>query len=114
MRGAEAVAVGQSELIEALEDPAPSVRIAAAQCLAQYGPEAVLEQSLAILLDLADMNKHGFYIALQSLNALDELDGKAASVKEQIAALPQKDESLGWKFGYYLSNLVKKTLSDLE
>ncbi len=114
MRGSEGIAAGHEALVVALEDPAPSVRIVAAQCLSQFGQPTELERSLSALIDLADQSKHGLYVAMQALNAIDALDGKAASLKDRIAELPKKDEAHNWRLGAYVTKLIEKTLSDLE
>jgi uncharacterized sulfatase len=64
-----------------LKDPSPSVRIVAAEALADTGT----------LLSLADASKHGAYVAVQALNAIDALGDRAASIKAQVKALPKTD-----------------------
>jgi hypothetical protein len=49
-----------------------------------------------------------------ALNALDELDGRAASVIEQIKNLPTKSKVDYPRMGAYIPNLKTKTLADLQ
>jgi hypothetical protein len=67
-----------------LKDPAPAVRIVAAEAHA----------ALDILLDLADARRHGLYVAIQALNAIDALGDKAASLRARVSALPQADAAI--------------------
>jgi uncharacterized sulfatase len=54
---------------------------------AAHGAPADLAAALAVLVDLADMEKHGVFVALQALNALDYLGAKAAPVEAPLQAL---------------------------
>ncbi len=114
MRGAEGVKSGRAQLLQALEDASPSVRVAAAEALGRYGNEQELKRALAVLLELANAEKQGAYVAMAALNALDYLDEKARPVKDAIAALPQADPNAPARAQGYVANLLKKTLSDLR
>jgi hypothetical protein len=96
MRGKKGVASLHKELTTALEDNSPSVQVIAAQALGQYG------------------SKEGVYTAMLALNAIDALDDRAKPIKDQIAALPRKDNSVPRRMGAYVGNLITKTLSDLD
>lgn len=89
MRGAAAVAASRNALLKALDDEAPPVRIAAAEALGRYGGPDELSRSLDVLIELADQEKNGLWVALAALNAIDALGEKAAPLKEKIAALPR-------------------------
>jgi uncharacterized sulfatase len=76
------------EVKKAMSDPAPAVRIVAAECVGLHGPAADLKAAIDVLLSLADPVKHGPYLAVQALNAIDTLGVKAKPWREAIAALP--------------------------
>ena len=114
MRGEKAVATAHKQLKQRLSDDSPSVRVAAAQSLAQFGQAEDLEKALLILVDHANVGQHGIYVAMLALNALDELDSRATTVKSAIAALPTKDPSIHSRAKAYIGNLKSKTLSDLK
>jgi len=113
MRGAEAVRDARKALIRALEDGSPSVRAAAAEALGRYGDDGDLNRALAVLMELAPIDRNGLYISLLALNAVDALDKKAASLKERIQALPREDASVHPKLRGYVPRLLEKTLADL-
>jgi len=111
IRGADAVRKAHRPLSAALEDADPSVRTAAAWALAQYGSQDDLDRALPVLVDLADLDKYGLYVALAAMNALDYLDDKAAAAADQIEKLPGK---AGGRAGYGLEPAKEKTLADLK
>jgi arylsulfatase A-like enzyme len=100
-------------LLPLLKDPAPAVRIVAAETVGHYGAPADLAAALAVLIDLADMEKHGVFVALQALNALDYLDAKAAPVKAQLQALPRQKQRSPQKLREYVPRLLETVLEDL-
>jgi uncharacterized sulfatase len=102
------------ELRSALHDESPPVRIVAAETLGRFGNDEDLAAVLPVLLELADIERNGVYVAVAALNALDNLDERAASVKDQIAALPRKADGVPQRMGDYADRLVSKTLLDLE
>ncbi len=113
MRGEAAVRASRPRLLAALNDPAPAVQIVAAQALGQFGTQDDLNKALPVLIEYASYARHGVYLPLMALNALDYLDQKAASVIDQIEALPAKIDPKDRRCGYGIPNLVKKTLADL-
>lgn len=113
MRGEAAVAQTREELLTALKDSSPSVRVIAAQAIGQYGADADLTAALDVLLQTAHWGQNSLYISMLSLNALDALDQRAAKVKSQIAQLPRKGEG-DRRLSAYVGNLIDKTLSDFE
>jgi len=114
MRGEKAVAAGRPRLLKALTDPAPAVQIVAAQALGQYGEEADLQKALPVLLEYASYEKHGVYLPLMALNAIDYLEEKAAPTLDQLKALPTKIDPQDRRPGYGISKLVNKILADLD
>jgi hypothetical protein len=101
-------------LIKSLADPAPSARIAAAWALAKCGSEDDLREALPVLVDLADYEEKGLYVAQLALTAIDDLDDRAADVAEDLKRLPKQVKQEERRYGYGLKPLIEKTLADLE
>jgi len=114
MRGRDSVHSSSVPLRFALRDASWSVRVAAAEALAKFGDDSDLEASLEVLIEAANIQRHGLYIAVAALNALDGLDRRAARVKEKIAALPDTRGDVIEKLKDYISRLKEKTLADLN
>ena len=114
MRGEAGLKAGHDELTAALNDESPSVRVIAAQVLAQFGSDADNANGLALLLKHASVETNTIYVAMLALNALDELDGRAASAIEQIKKLPTESDVKYPRMDAYIPNLKTKTLADLQ
>lgn len=114
MRGKAGLKAGYRELTKALADESTPVRIIAAQVLAQFGSQEDNAKGLELLMKHASIADNSIYIAMLALNALDELDGKAASMMEQIEGLPVKSKQDYPRMGAYIPNLKTKTLDDLR
>jgi uncharacterized sulfatase len=113
MRGTEAVQAGRQQLLKLRTDESLSVRVIAAQALGQYGSQEDAHGSLAVLLDAADWSKNSLYVSMLALNALDALDDRAKSIRDEIAALPKEGEG-SRRLRAYVGNLIDKTLADLN
>ena len=114
IRGRSAVQRLRDDLARALRDPSPSVRIAAAEALGRYGSDSDASSSLDVLLELADAERHGIFLAMPALNAIDYMDERAGPALDALAALPQEDPKADSRFRSYLPNLIEKIRSDLE
>jgi uncharacterized sulfatase len=109
MRGDAEVKALHSALTEALEDPSPSVRIAAAEALGKHGSGEDLAKALPTLIQLADSVDNGSYVAMQALNAIDALGKKAAPLKSQIAKLRALDPKSPARVNReYTTNLIER------
>ncbi len=109
MRGEAAVRSAEEELKEALKDESPFVRVAAARALARYG-ESSSGAALAVLGAHADPSEVGVFVAMSALEAIDQLEEKAASLKERVKAI---DETAGVphpRYGGYVPSLKKEIL----
>jgi len=113
IRGGKAYDQGEAALAERMQDKKPYPRLAAAEAIATHGEGKLADEALAVLLELADAENEGAYVAMAALNAIDYLDEKAASIKFQVGKLPRKHGSL-MRGGGYLGNLIDKTLADLK
>lgn len=109
------IAAGAGALRKALEDSSSCVRIAAAEALARYGSDADLSPSLAVLLDLADVPRHGVFLSVLALNSLDQLpSSKLRTVKHQIASLAVTAPSMPERAEDYSARLKSEILSRLS
>jgi arylsulfatase A-like enzyme len=88
IRGDGAVQPVAPALRTLLTDESPSVRVAAAEALAQFGAPADREVALRELVRLAKLDARAPYVAMEALNALDNLGPKAAPVLDAVRALP--------------------------
>jgi uncharacterized sulfatase len=113
IRGQSAVTQSGAALRRAFQDPAPSVRIAAAEALGRYGKDADLEPAMTVLLELAPQDKNGLYVSLLALNAIDALGAKARPWKAAIAALPATDPRIPQKLNGYVPRLVENIALNL-
>jgi uncharacterized sulfatase len=113
IRGRDAVQTSGPALIGALDDPSPSVRVAAAEALGRYGSEEQCARALSVLLDLADLKRNGVYSAIASLNAIDAIGGRALPIKARLSALPESDRSVIDKMKENIPNLKEAILGSL-
>jgi uncharacterized sulfatase len=106
MRGAGAVTQARDELSRLAEDESASVRIAAAEALARHGAAQERESALKQLIELASLEKTDFFTAVLALNAIDNLGEQAASLKDQVRALPQYAAKPDSRTGDYVARLI--------
>jgi arylsulfatase A-like enzyme len=89
MRGQAGADGAKSELERGLADESPYVRIAAGEALGRFGSAAESAKALGVLVELANVEKNGVYVAMAALNAIDRLGDKAAAARDAIGALPK-------------------------
>jgi arylsulfatase A-like enzyme len=107
MRGKSAVDASRGELAHALEDESPSVRIAAAEALGRYGNDAELELSLRKLVELASVERHGLFVTVQALSAIDALGPKALSIVGDLREAQKGNESISDRMKEYVPRLIE-------
>ena len=90
------------------------MRTAAAEALGKFGSAEDLNQALRILLELATSSKSSLFVSMAALNAIDELDTKAASALAAIRELRRSDLTAGSRTGDYIPNLVARILVDIQ
>jgi len=110
----DGVSRSREQLLRRLDDESSSVRVAAAEALGQYGNEQDLQKALKVLVKAANLEESDVYTAIAALNALDNLDDKASSVRDQIAELPAKVKKMPPRTDSYVPRLLEKTLADLD
>ncbi len=114
MRGKSAVQSSRELLYKALEDTSPSVRITAAQALGEYSNQQDVDKAISVLIDLASIRKHGLFVSMLSLNAIDALGNKAKPILDQIKALPKYDDSVHGRLRNYVARLIEDITENLE
>ncbi|MCS1408112.1 MAG: Choline-sulfatase [Verrucomicrobia subdivision 3 bacterium] len=113
-RGKQAVREDATILRESLTDNSASVRVLAAEALGKFGNRADRPATLKVLIDAANLKHNNVWVAMLSLNAIDEMDQKAISLLPQIRALPTKDPSVPQRYRSYVPNLIKKIVDNLD
>jgi uncharacterized sulfatase len=111
MRGEDAVTGASAQLERMLDDPAPCVRIAAAEALAQFMPVENGSKFLRVLIDSADAGRNGAYVALLALNAIDALGKRAASLHGRVPLLEADDPGAPKRMDGYVGRLIE-TIDD--
>ena len=69
MRGHSAAEARHAELVVALRDSSPYVRITAAETLGRYGSGADLKSALKVLVELGPIDRNGVFVSMAALNA---------------------------------------------
>ena len=69
---------------------------------------------MKVLLEHADPERNGVFVAMAALNGLDYMDERARPVLDRVTALPQRDPKMHSKYRAYLPNLIGKIREDLE
>jgi Sulfatase len=100
-------------LLKSLADSSPYVRIVAAEALGRYSNEEDLKKALEVLGDLMVQNRHGAYVSLAALNAIDSVGKKALPLKDGLAHLKLQDEAKAKRGEGYGASVLKKILRDL-
>lgn len=107
MQGAAGVKALKADLLKALKDASPSVRIAAAEALAREGEPGEAKQALETLLAAADVVKTGTYASISALNAIDELGKKGAPAWDAVESMVVKDPQVTERANGYVARLQK-------
>jgi uncharacterized sulfatase len=107
IRGPTAAAAAREDLRAALQDESPTVRILAARTLGEYGSAEDLTLALATLSETAAPDKNGAYASILTLNAIDALGDKAASLTDLLKTLPEQDPNAPGRANGYVSRLLE-------
>ena len=108
----EAIKTGHDQLLKALQDDSPIVRVTAAEALGRFGSRRDVRAALPVLLKYAAPEEDVF-LGIASWNAIDHMDQRARSIREQLQALGDKPLSSASRTSGYAARLKKKTLEDL-
>lgn len=110
MRGREGVRAELSGLRQALKDPSPWVRIAAAETLGAHGEKSDLSSVLAVLREQADPAKHGVFSTMAALSAIEALGPKGASLHPDVQTIKGDVGLPHARFGSYVPRLIENIL----
>lgn len=109
MRGGEGVRTAHEELVRALSDSSPYVRIVAAEALGQHGDGIDLERSLGVLADLGDGAKHGYFVNMAALNSLGALGAnKTAPLQKTIRQFTPNASTPHARYSSYVPRLLEE------
>jgi uncharacterized sulfatase len=108
MRGKDGVAKNTDALRGSLKDASPSVRIVAAEALAQFGGKDDAAASLAALVELGDPRKNSIYLSLAALNALDRLGEKALPALPALKDWPTEGMPASHRAGPGIARLLAR------
>lgn len=115
VRGQDAVWPNRQQLQSLMtDDPAPTVRVVAAEALARYGTQGDLRRAREALLELGNPEESDPFAAIAALNVVDKLDEKMLPIHEELAALPTRPTNGPRRASGYTERLLDKILSDLE
>jgi len=114
MREQAGVQVASAALRKALSDPSPSVRIVAAEALGRFGGTEDLQPALAALSEAAPAEKHGVYVSIEALNAIDALGMKAAPLLPLVKSLSEPVAAAPARIREYTVRLTERVTSELS
>ncbi|MEO7652652.1 MAG: sulfatase-like hydrolase/transferase [Bryobacteraceae bacterium] len=114
IRGAETVKAASARLQNLFGDPSPSVRVIAAEAIGVFGNDEEVTKALAALVGLAPIDRHGVYISMLALNAIDAMGKRATSAQAAIRALPKEHAATPRTMTGYVPALIKDILEKLE
>ncbi len=98
-----------------LSDPAPTVRVVAAECLARYGNKTDRDGAIQALLTLGNPHETNNYAAIAALNVLDKLDlSLLLPHKNRIENMPDRPENGPRRADGYTKRLLEKIRHDLR
>jgi uncharacterized sulfatase len=108
MRGPNAVQSAHEELVKALDDSSPDVKIAAAEALGRYGDKADLARVLPLLGSWANLKNNDVWTVMAALNAIGALQEKAAPLSAAINTLPDDGPAPDARFKEYPTRLLEE------
>lgn len=111
--GEEAVNQSADQLRQSLQDEAYGPRVIAAHALAQYGTASDCEKSLQVLIEAADVAKHGPFSSMLALNAIDELDEAAQPLFPTIREMQTQAKKGERRVSKYDARLYDHILNDV-
>ncbi len=114
VRGAEIARSQLPALRKRIKDANASVQIAAAEVVALFGTEADVKSAMPVLLEYADLEKHGLYTAIAALNAIDAIDERARPYRARIRSLPERSSRFPRRLSGYVPRLLERIESQFS
>lgn len=111
-QGEAGLATGREQLLAALEDDSPMVRIVAAESLGRYGSAEDAANALAVLVENIDPEGDA-YLGIAAWNAIDYLDDRAKPAADRLVATSDSPANPPDRVGGYSKSLKAKILDDL-
>lgn len=108
MRGAAGVTSAAETLAGLLDDPSPSVRVVAAEALANHGDAPAQAAAIDALFALADWSHSDVFTSIAALAALETLGDRLPTLAERIEALPDEGTSPHGRYSSYVPRLVQR------
>jgi uncharacterized sulfatase len=99
---------GRAELVAALADPSPYVRVVAAEALGRYGDKADLARAIEVLGGLGDWGANDVFVAILALGALDVLGEGAQATKASLRQRARKGQSPHARYQEYVPRLLEE------
>jgi uncharacterized sulfatase len=113
IRGRAGVEAGRDELLSALGDESPIVRIAAAEAMGRFGNDDDAKAALDALTDYVGPDTN-YFLSVAAWNSLDFLDDRAAPALPLLKSVVAERDNVPPRMGEYIGRLKYKTLRDLE
>jgi uncharacterized sulfatase len=111
--GRAGIAAGHHQLIAALDDASPSVRVVAAEAIGLFGNADDTTKAVAVLVECAGPEQDA-YLSTAAWNALDYLDDRARPAIETLRKISPEPINPPRRYGGYLQQLKKATLDGLN
>lgn len=110
MRGEDAVRSSKDALRKALRDPSPLVRVTAANAIARHWNDSDAKAAIALLAEHADPATHGFFVALDALQAIDALGSRSAPVAGRLRQIDPNANLPDRRYSGYVTSLLDSIL----
>jgi hypothetical protein len=106
--GEQAVQAQQDQLIAALEDEVPEIRVTAARALAMHGTSELVKTAVRQLVQDADWGQQSVWTAMLALDALGEIPAaELAGFQQEISALSNQGPMPDSRYSSYVPRLLK-------
>jgi uncharacterized sulfatase len=112
-QGKVGMTAGREQILIALKDESPIVRVVAAEALGRFGTSNDVANALRVLLKYCQPSEDA-YLTTAAWNALDYLDEGAKPAKAAIRALSPDPVSPPRRYGGYGRRLKEATLAGLR
>ncbi len=97
IRGERAFDATESQIRRSLEDDSPAVQVVAAEILATFGDSDDRQPALQRLVELARPDQKGAYVAIEALNAVENLGDIAKPIESDLLANEEEDPLAPWR-----------------
>ena len=113
MQGTVGVKNGHGELLTALGDKSPYVRVIAAEALGKHGSKTDIAKALDTLGKVVDPETNGCFPSMLAMNAIDHLEETARPLLPTVQDMPRTPTDVDGRFRGYVGRLIDTTLKEL-